>query len=149
MLFSSNIQEADLSRNLLGFKFGSHLITILININSATSLKLLDLTYNNLSYLVMNSINRLLDKITNNRTISSAEMNKYKIEKIIQEAPVESESLSNSIEGGKYHSSRRVISRSKSRSKERSIQNFFSREENAQDPFTIRGSVASNFRSMT
>jgi hypothetical protein len=31
----------------------------------------------------MNSIGKLLDKATNNRTISSAEKSKYKIEKII------------------------------------------------------------------
>jgi len=83
ILHSQTIKEVDLSRNLLGFKFGSHLITRLISVRKVGSLKLLDLSYNNLSYLVMNSINRLLDKITNNRTISTEEKYKYKIEKII------------------------------------------------------------------
>jgi hypothetical protein len=83
IIHNSKFIEVDLSRNLLGFKFGAHLITTLINLRQKTSLKLLDISYNNLSYLVLNSINRLLDKITNNRTISSAEKSKYKIERII------------------------------------------------------------------
>jgi hypothetical protein len=69
----------------------------------------------------MNSINRLLDKITNNRTISSAEKSKYKIEKIIQEAHGESESINNSFELTKgYQNSHRIKSRSVSRSKDKS-----------------------------
>jgi hypothetical protein len=64
LTFASSLQNLNLSRNLLGFKTGAYLMNLLVDpqVKASTHIRVCDLSYNTISTLLQNSINKLLDE---------------------------------------------------------------------------------------
>ena len=61
-----------------------------MTVKSQISIKRFELGYNSLSYLLINSLNKILKQLKTNRTISEEDMKKYRVSGIIEEATIES-----------------------------------------------------------